>query len=167
MARRVRWQPGAVVAARLRDGRVYAGRLLEFPWVAFYAGSDDQPPGQPADVTGRPVLRTLAVHDGLLDEGWSVVGVAPLDESLRPPPQFIQDLFDPADLQVVDAAGHSRPATPDEVRGLERAAVWAPEHVEDMLVAHARGEVDPQTRALAYVEPRTDTGNDTQNRSAP
>lgn len=167
MRRRRQWRPGAVIAARLRDGRVYSARLLKFPMVAFYDGSDDEPPQRAEDATDRPVLRFLVVHDTLLDEGWSVIGVAPLDDTLRPPPQFMQDRYNPADLQLSYSDGTVRPATPQEVSGLERAAVWAPEHVEDMLVAHARGEVDQHTRSLAYVEPRSDTGNDTGNGSTP
>jgi hypothetical protein len=163
MASESRWQPGAVIAARLRDGRVYAALLLTFPWVAFYAGDDDQPPVRAQDVTGRPVLRTLAVSDSLFDEGWSIVGTGAVDPPPEPPKQFVQDPLDPANLQIIDAAGALWPATPDEIGGLERAAVWAPEHVEDMLVAHTRGAVDEHTQALTYVPPR----NDTENRSTP
>jgi hypothetical protein len=155
------WHPGAVVAARLRDGHVYSARLLEFPWVAFYDGWDDTPPQRPEVVTGRPVLRTLAVTADLLHEGWSVMGTSPLGNSLRPPElQFVQDHFNPRDLQMIGADQVMRPATFDEIRGLERAAVWAPEHIEDMLVAHARGEVDEHTLSLAPVKPP-------ENRSTP
>ena len=164
--RRARWRPGAVIAARLRDGRVYSARLLEYPWVAFYDGHDEQLPKDLQDVVDRPVLRTLAVNDNLLREGWTMIGVVPLDGSLHPPARrFVQALDDPDKLRVIEADDTIRPATFDEVRGLERAAVWAPEHIEDMLVAHTRGEVDEHTLALAPVKP--DDGNGTDHRSTP
>jgi hypothetical protein len=148
------WQPGAVVSAGLHDGRWYAARLLEFPWVALYDGSDAAEPLDRAGVVARPVLRILAVNSSLLASGWTIIGERPLEPGLHPPElTFVQDDLDPHDLRVLDRNGMMRPATVEECRGLEAAAVWAPEHLAELLVAHARGEVDEHTRALALVVP--------------
>lgn len=151
---KARWQPGTVIAAQLRDGRIYHAQLLEFPFVALFDGSDG-PDGANADVTDvvrHPVLQVLAVHRDLLRQ-WDVIGQAP--PVTRPPvEQFRQTRGFPEELSVVNvASGETRPATYSETRGLSAQAIWEPEHVEDLLVAHGHGEVDPWTASLRLIDP--------------
>ena len=57
-----------------------------------------------------------------------------VDEELRLPLQFIQDELNPKNYQLYDPnTGQISKASKEECIGLERAAVWEAEHVEDRL----------------------------------
>lgn len=59
-------------------------------------------------------------------------------ELLAPEPKFIQDILDPSKFELY-VGGEIRPATRSECEGLERCAVWEPEHVEQRLADHLAG----------------------------
>jgi hypothetical protein len=130
-----------VIRKTLEDGFTYYGRLLRFPWVAFYDFRTKEPVDDLTTTVANPTLFTVAAHKDLLADGeWKSVGILPLEESLRPPrAQFIQDPFDPRKCRIIDLTGNSRSATPEECEGLERAAVWEPEHIADRLMDHYAG----------------------------
>ena len=134
------WQPGAVIRKTL-GGRTYYGRLLKFPWAAFYDYRTEEPTGDIDEITSRPVLFTLAAHKSLVAQGqWEVVGRRALEETLRPPAaQRLIDVLDPEHYQLIDDAGDMREATREEVEGLEPAAVWEPGHIADRLEDHYAG----------------------------
>ena len=70
---------------------------------------------------------------------WNVVGYLPLEAALQNnPPKFIQDRIQP-ELFSIYKNGSIQPATRDECAGLECAAVWDPEQVEDRLRDHYAG----------------------------
>lgn len=69
---------------------------------------------------------------------WPVVGRAPLDKGFTLPLQFIQDPLNKNSFSIYDN-GQIRRATRQECIGLERAAVWEPEHVEERLRDHYAG----------------------------
>jgi Immunity protein 26 len=128
-----RWQAGAVIRKKLSDGSFYYACLLEFPWVAFYHHRSRLPEDDLVAITKRPVIFTIAAHKDLLaKDQWQTIGHVPVDGSLQPPAaQAIWD--DPDNCQIIDAEGDMRPATPEECAGLEPAAVWEPEHIDDRL----------------------------------
>ncbi len=136
-----KWQPGAVIRRTLSDGYTYYGRLLEFPWAAFYDARTQEPLEESVEIVAHRPLFTVAAHKSLIEDGgWEVIGELPLEESLRPPKeQFIQDDLDPGDCRIIDDQGNSRDATPAECEGLEAAAVWEPEHLADRLIDHYAG----------------------------
>jgi len=87
-------------------------------------------------VTGLPVLFFVAVMEHAVKEGrWPVVGHVPLDNALQAPPKFIQDALNKNRFEIYEH-GQIRPATRQECIGLERAAVWEPELVEDRIRDH-------------------------------
>jgi hypothetical protein len=97
----------------------------------------------------------VGVHDDAFREGgtWTPLGVVPLTEQERTvlTETFRQDAVD-GSLWIywVDAGTGGwgeRPATYDEVLGLERASIWEPEHVEDRLRDHFSG------RPCRWIEP--------------
>jgi hypothetical protein len=142
MAKR-NWQPGAVIRKTLGE-QTYYGRLLEFPWAAFYDYRTGEPSGDMDEITSRPVLFTLAAHKDLVAPGqWEVVGRRALEETLGPPAaQRMIDVLDPEHYQLIDDEGNIREATREEVEGLEPAAVWEPEHIADRLEDHYAGRPD-------------------------
>jgi hypothetical protein len=82
----------------------------------------------------HPVLFRVAVHKSAWVTGrWSRLSKVELPPSLlAPEPKFIQDALNPSKFELY-IGGVIRPATRSECEGLEQAAVWEPEHVEDRL----------------------------------
>lgn len=148
------WRPGAVISRRLGDGNIYYGRLLDFPWAAFYRLRTAQP-ADASEVITHDVLFTVAAQQDLPGQDqWTVLQVLPLDGTLSPPAgQFIQDDLDPADLQIIDAAGNTRPAGYQECVGLEAAAVWEPGHIADRLMDTWAGRPNSWLQGLALIDP--------------
>jgi hypothetical protein len=93
------------------------------------------------EIVARPVLFRVAVHKSAYNTGrWLRVGAVPIPDALRGGvPEFRQDPIT-GHLEISDDEGVTfRDATLDECRGLERLAVWEPEHVEDRLRDHYAG----------------------------
>ena len=79
---------------------------------------------------------------------WSVIGHVPLEEQLKlNPPKFIQDKIDPSQFRIYENR-EIRPAVRKECLGLECAAVWDPEHVEDRLRDYHAGRENKWVRSL-------------------
>jgi hypothetical protein len=136
-----RWEPGTVIRTTNADGDTYYGRLLEFPWAAFYDLRTEQPLDDLQAIVAAPVAFTVAAHKDLIAKNqWEAIGSVALDGSLQPPAeQAMIDVLDPDHHQIIDAEGNIRDATAAEVAGLEPAAVWDPEHVVDRLDDHFAG----------------------------
>jgi hypothetical protein len=69
---------------------------------------------------------------------WPIVGHIPLEDRLVPPPKFIQDPLNKNSFSIYEN-GQIRKATREQCAGLERAAVWEPEQMEDRLRDHYTG----------------------------
>ncbi|HEX6683467.1 MAG TPA: Imm26 family immunity protein [Candidatus Limnocylindrales bacterium] len=138
--------PGDIVRIDYAEDRHTYGQVLTTPYVGIY---DLQATGDMniGEIIAAPVLFVVAVYDRVVSRGWSSVGKAP-DGAPRIaiPEYFMQDMFQPASCQIIDAQGNARPATPQECAGLERAAVWDAVHVEERLRDHYAG------RPNAYLE---------------
>ena len=127
---------GAVVSIALGDGTHCYAQVLPDADFAFFdvrAEADlkvDQ-------IVSQPVLFRVAVMNYAVTSGrWKKVGKAPLAAELQDPiPKFIEDALDPSKFEIY-VGGNIRPATRNECHGLERAAVWDPEHVEERLRDH-------------------------------
>ncbi|HEX8537372.1 MAG TPA: hypothetical protein VF664_07890 [Cystobacter sp.] len=103
---------GTFIRLALADDSFGCGRLLEPPHVAFY----------------------LALN------AWELIGWRALEEHLTQPlVQFRQDVGDFRRCTIFDTAGNKRSAEPLECVGLERAAVWEQESVEERLLDAFRG----------------------------
>jgi hypothetical protein len=90
-----------------------------------------------------PIAFFAAVRDSAVKDGrWPIVGHVPLDGTLVPPPKFIQDPLKPNSFSIYENNGTIISATRSQCAGLERAAVWEPEHVEDRLRDHFAGRVN-------------------------
>jgi hypothetical protein len=128
-----RWQAGAVIRKKLSDGMHYYARLLEFPWAVFYRYRSALPENDLPSIAAHEVLFIIAAHKTLLaKDQWETIGNLPLDGTLhRPKERAIWD--DAETCQIIDANNEMRPATPAQCAGLEIAAVWEPNHIEDRL----------------------------------
>ncbi len=67
---------------------------------------------------------------------WKIIGHQNLKTNMQQIPlTFIQDQLDQAKFEIYDPnTGEIKPATKAECIGLECAAVWEPEHVEDRII---------------------------------
>ena len=139
---------GAVLAVPLGGGtNAFALTLPEADFAFFDARSKATTP--PTDLLLKPVLFRVAVHKSAWLEGrWPRVGKIAVPAQLQAPePKFAQDTLHPERIEIY-VAGTIRPATRSDCEGLERAAVWAPEHVEDRLRDHYAGEPNQWVQQL-------------------
>lgn len=127
---------GTFVRLALADGSFGYGRVLETPYVSFYHHRTLVPDSDLEQLVLQPVLFTIAVNVLAL-KAWDLIGWMALEEHLtRPLVQFRQDVGDFRRCTIFDTAGNKRAAKPEECVGLERAAVWEKESVEERLLDH-------------------------------
>ncbi|KFA91405.1 Imm26 family immunity protein [Archangium violaceum] len=129
-----RHKPGSFVRIALADGSFGYGRLLESPYVAFYQHRTMSPDSDLDGLGARPVLFKTAVRHLAVD-AWELIGWRELEEHLHQPlVRFMQDVGDFRRCTIFDTAGNSRAAEPQECVGLERAAVWEQDSIEERLL---------------------------------
>jgi hypothetical protein len=143
---------GDIVAVPMGDGRFGLAWVLAEPLMAFLeyvAQSADavaavEPWGKP--VAFRVWVMNRAVTDGL----WPVVAHNEVPAQLATPPLFFkQDPLSGA-LSTTRGGFEEWPASPDEVRGLERAAVWTPKQVVERLEDHFAGRPNKWVETLRF-----------------
>jgi Immunity protein 26 len=140
---------GNVLAIPLGDGtHVFALTLPEADFAFFDSRSSE--PDPPADLLSRPVLFRVAVHQSAWAAGrWPrVAKVLVPPHLLRSQAKFIQDALHPEKFEIY-LAGAVRSASRSECHGLERAAVWDPEHVEERIFSHYAGVPSKWVKSLS------------------
>jgi hypothetical protein len=152
--KRQRIQAGAVVKIPLGDGTHTYGRLLVKPYVEVYDSVTREEITDLESIVAKPVLFTVSVFDHAITKGrWPIVSKLPYDEETAELPlQFLQDVADPRRCRLIDAWGNITPASIEECAGLERAAVWEPEHVEDRIRDHYAGRPNTWFESLKLKE---------------
>ena len=138
-AKRQQRTVGAIVKIPLRDGfHTYAQVLPEADCAVFDARTEKEL--AIPDIISRPILFRVAVYKHAFTRGgWPKVGTAPLRaEFAKPVPKFMQDILRPTSFSIC-LGGEIRPASRAECAGLERSAVWEPEHVESRIRDHYNG----------------------------
>lgn len=142
--------PGSILRIKLQDGSYVYGRLLKLPYAAFYDYRTGEPVSDLQEIVAKPVLFIIAVHKSIFTKKeWEIIGKLPLEQHLtKPIEHFIQDPLDFRQCQIIDDEGNIRNATLEECKGLERAAVWEPEHIEDRLLDHFHRRPNPWVESL-------------------
>ncbi|MEZ2220231.1 Imm26 family immunity protein [Rhizobium sp. RCC_161_2] len=129
MVRRVE---GSLLEIKLGGNQKAYARVLPDTLFAFYLVDEDRPIEPSHFATARPVFTLPAMKYAVTSGRWPVVAKWPLEEELTTPiPFFMQDRLN-GELSLY-IGGVVRPADITECLGLECAAVWDPEHVEDRL----------------------------------
>lgn len=131
---------GGIVEISLEPEKKVYARILGEASFAFYDYVNIDESVDLADIITKPILFILAVYDDAVTKGrWKKIGKIPLEPALQVLPlKFIQDGLDESRFEIYDN-GNIRPASRDECIGLERAAVWEPEHVESRILDYYRG----------------------------
>ena len=89
------------------------------------------------DITESPILFRVSTNDdAILNGKWKKIGKAEVKGELaKPVKKFIQDALNPDKFKIY-FNGEIRPATKKECERLDRAAVWAVNHIEDRIKDH-------------------------------
>ena len=138
---------GDLLLIRLADRSYCYGRVLPEPLMAFYdLNSQDKLPTEL--VKAAPILfKVWVMNHAITDGRWLYLHSWPLEaEFLSPSEFFKQDSISGAICKYVDSK--EIPASVEECSGLERAAVWDPEHVEERLADHFAGVPNKWVEAL-------------------
>ena len=126
--RRIKVKPRDVFQIPLPDGRFAYGRVYDDASIGIYSTTTDEPLHPP--IGSRSYLFFVGLYSDILEKGfWQIIGhdaFAP-DESSWPPPYFVRDIIS-GDYQIYHR-GEMRPAKPEEVEGLEEAAVYDSQHI--------------------------------------
>jgi hypothetical protein len=123
--------------------------MLDVPEYAFFdcRTREDLPALAAAS---RPVLFRLWVMRYAHGRGrWLMLGPAPVREELQSPVlRYNQDKLRPQDIRLVYDGCTGPLGSVADCEGLECAAVWDPDHVEDRLRSHYAGVPCPWTLSL-------------------
>jgi hypothetical protein len=133
MARK-RVRVGDVFQIPLPDGRYAYGRVYQDASVGIYKSITKQPFQPP--IGSRDFLFTVGLYSDILEKGhWKIIGddAFGTDESTWPPPSFVRDVI--SGQHQIYHKGLFRPAEPEEIKGLEEAAVYDSEHIVDRVLA--------------------------------
>ncbi|MBK8909903.1 MAG: immunity 26/phosphotriesterase HocA family protein [Chlorobi bacterium] len=133
---------GSIIKIDLGDGYHSYGRILRNAGYGFYDIRTKEEISDMEEIVDKAILFIVAVYDDAITRGhWLKVGKMPLEPSLEVMPnKFIQDGLHPDQFSLYDPnTGAIYPSTREACRGLERAAVWEPEHVEERLRDHFAG----------------------------
>ena len=138
--KRQKWTRGSVVQIPLGDGCYAFAQLLDLPELAFFDLKSDRVI-DPAEATRYPVLFRLWVMVYALSKGrWPKIGRAEIPNHLAEPVyRYKQDPIDPDQICLTYDGGDGPRVSVEACAGLECAAVWDPDHVEDRLRDHFMG----------------------------
>jgi Immunity protein 26 len=125
------------------DKKYYVySQILEHASYAFFDFKSNQKLTDFSVLEGAKVLFIVAVYDYVVNQGkWLKVGKLPLRESFKNKPlKFIHWPHDKVKWGIYDPnTGEIRNSTKEDCKGLEVAAVYEAEHVEERLSDHYAG----------------------------
>jgi hypothetical protein len=151
-SKRVRRREGDILRIDLGDGSHSYAQVAEEPLIIFFDGrfTEEQPLER---VSRLPVLFRLTVMNYAVTRGiWPVIGHHPLAADNAEEPFFYQQDAISGRLALYHSSfsdtNYERPASLAECEGLECAAVWEPEHVEDRLRDYYNGRPNEWVESL-------------------
>ncbi|WP_281322744.1 Imm26 family immunity protein [Flavobacterium aestivum] len=125
------------------DDRYYAYvQILDKGGYAFFDYKSEKHLTDLSILQEKPILFIVGVYEDVVKKGhWLKVGKLDIRQELEiQPMQFIQDAQHPDRFEFYNPnTGDITPTTKDKVKGLERAAVWDANHVEDRIRSHYEG----------------------------
>ncbi len=138
---------GDVVAIEMQDHRYAFGRVLKNPLMAFYDFASDEIIEMSKVILHPVAFKIWVMNSALTSKRWKVIGNILLDDSLRAPAVFFkQDAINKS--LYIYSEGSKRPASLEECKMLEAAAIWSAEHVEDRLFDHFHGQPNRWVNSL-------------------
>lgn len=155
---RVRRLEGSIVKIPLGNGKSAYGLVLKEPLIAVFDRefADAEEP-EPESLVSLPIAFEVMVMNYAVTEGhWPVVGRVTVPDHLEGTRRFCKQDLITGELSIYHeieelAPYYEQKATPEECRGLETAAVWEPEHVEDRIRDHFAGRPNVWVEQLRIV----------------
>jgi hypothetical protein len=152
LPKNVRRREGDLLAIDLGDGRLSYAQVAAEPLMVFFEGCFANNL-TPEEIGGLPILFRLWVANHAITRGrWSVVGRAALAPENQEEPFFYKQDAITGRLALYHSSfaktNWERAASLAECEGLECAAVWEPEHIEDRLRDHYDGRTSKWTESL-------------------
>ncbi len=138
-AKKISLTPGDIIKIGLGDNMFSFGRVLEEPLIAFYDFKTGDTPGIEAIISLPIIFKICVMNYAVESERWKVIGNYPLDSTLKVAPKFYKQSPLNKKKFFIHYNDEDIPATREECEGLECAAVWEPEHIEDRLRDHYAG----------------------------
>lgn len=133
---------GSIVEIRLGDECYCYAQILGKATYAFFDYKSNEKLCDFTVIEKLPVLFVLSVYNDAVTKGrWLKVGKMEIRDALKIlPMQFIQDPIDNQKFERYNPnTGEIISSTKDEVKGLECAAVWEAEHVENRILDYYNG----------------------------
>lgn len=146
-----RIKEGAFIEIALTNGKFSYGRILGKASYAFYNIYSESKIIDIDFIKGNKVLFIVGVYDHAITKNrWKIIGISELEGGLNKIPfKFIQDDFEPTQLEIYNPnTGAISPAKKEQCIGLERAAVWEPEHVEERIIDYFEGRPNKWVESL-------------------
>lgn len=144
--------PGDIFQISGFSGKNVYGRVLPEAFVAIYSGVFDDEI-EVSDLLSNDIIFKVPVMNYAITSGrWKVVNHVELSpELLKPIKLFKRDRI--SKKLYIYERGEQRPATKEEVRNLECAAVWEPEHVEQRISDYLSGRENKTVKLFqSYIE---------------
>ena len=138
---------GDIVKITLESGSFCFGRVLQEPLMAFYDLNVPMIPDIDSIISARIIFKVWVMRRAITSGRWQIIGNREVDaETACVPVFFKQDAVSKTFSKYFD--DKEIPATGKECLGLERAAVWDPEHIEDRLRDHFAGRSNVWVESL-------------------
>ena len=133
MARRKKWETGNVVEIELADGSFSYGLIVNEPLVAFTRDTFFKRPEISPKLLNTIAFQLWVMNSAIGKKGWPVIGDVQLKEVPISEAKFYRyDNISKNFYHYVDCI-NDIPSTREDCVGLECAAVWQKNHVEDRL----------------------------------
>ncbi|WP_444921815.1 immunity 26/phosphotriesterase HocA family protein [Microbulbifer sp. CnH-101-G] len=136
----IKHKAGSVVKIELESGEFCFAHVLKDPLIAFYDLKVKEIPPINVVINSSILFKVWVMKYAVTSGRWPIIGQSPLTEDLRAPVTFFKqspmngNLFLYRNSEIQDG-----PVSAGDCEGLERAAVWDPEHIEDRLRDHFLG----------------------------
>lgn len=127
---------GAIIEISIEEKYYVYAQILPKSLYAFFDYRCKEPIVDFSCLKNSPVLFIIPVYDYVITKGiWLKVGNMPIREDLErlSISYYIYDEISGKFSKYDSCTGEIIPSTKEDVRGLERAAVWAENHVEDRI----------------------------------
>lgn len=145
--RKSRRRIGDIVKILLPDNFYCFGRVLQEPLVAFYDLHVREIPDIDVIISSPILFKVWVMNSAITTGRWVIVGNRDVDDRTATEPEFFkQDTISKKYSRYFN--NMETPATKAECIGLECAAVWDAEHVEERLVDHYAGRPNKWVESL-------------------
>lgn len=142
MIKKQRITIGSILEINIEKSYYVYAQILGKAGYAFFDYKTEQQLSDLTILLSKPVLFITGVYNDVVTQGlWLKVGKIEVRNDLKVQPmQFIQDALHPDRFEFYNPnTGEITPATKEQVRGLERTAVWEANHIEDRIRDHYNG----------------------------